>query len=71
LLITGFRTQAAKINAVSEGDVRAFTEKTVTFENTDYITFGNRGFIGLEGYKYIYDPLECDQHPNEFVYFYA
>jgi hypothetical protein len=63
LLITGFRAQAAKINAVSKGDVRAFTEKTVTF--------GNRGFIGLEGYKYIYDPLECDQHPNEFVYFYA
>ncbi len=39
------------IDAVNEGDVGAFTEKTVTFENTDYITFGNRGFIGLEGYN--------------------
>lgn len=38
------------VDAVDEGADGAFTPKTVTFENADYLTFGNGGFIGLQDY---------------------
>lgn len=37
------------LDGVNENPVDgSFTEKTATFENADYITFGNGGFIGLQ-----------------------
>lgn len=53
------------VDAVKEGANGTFTEKTVTFEKANYLTFSNGGFIGIQDFAV--HAIIRDIKPNRMV----